>query len=67
MKKSHVKKLALARETVRQLAEPGLGQIVGGTLTLEGGPSCWPDCARTSGEPNCIWAFAEDAARDRMA
>lgn len=44
MKKTLVRKLALARETVLHLSDPSLGEIHGGTLTLEGGPSCRPEC-----------------------
>lgn len=68
MKKTLVRKLALARETVLHLTDPSLGEVHGGTLTLEGGPSCWPDCPRTSGQPDCtLQAIDRQRERDRLA
>lgn len=68
MKKSLVRKLSLARETVFHLTDPSLGEVHGGTLTLEGGPSCYPDCPRTSGQPNCTLDGRDQVAtRDRLA
>jgi hypothetical protein len=67
MKKSLVRKLTLTRETLKNLNEAGLGKIVGGTLTLEGGPSCYPNCPKASGQPDCAWQVQPgQLAHDRL-
>jgi hypothetical protein len=68
MKKNLARKLSLARETVLHLTDPSLVEIHGGTLTLEGGPSCYPECPRNSGQPNCALNGKDEiATRDRLA
>ncbi len=61
MKKNRLKKLALAKETVRHLAEPALGNAVGGTANSYGyGCLSWL-CATTNGRYECAAACIEPA------
>jgi hypothetical protein len=61
--KKRLKKLALAKETVRHLEEPALGNAAGGTADSYGyGCPSWV-CATTNGRFECAAPCLEPASR----
>jgi hypothetical protein len=54
MKKSHLKKLTLSRETLRELTSPGLSEALGGAKPQETRATsiCYPCPTQAEGCPN---------------